>query len=73
MTHASAQPFLNLPGERYYFQQGGILDEYMEFLGRLDIGIAPLLPTEYNRCRSDVKYLEYAAKGVTGIYSNIGP
>ena len=36
--------------------------------------VAPLLPTDYNCCRSDVKFLEYASQGkvvATGYpYSN---
>ncbi len=73
MTHALAKDFLRLPPERYYFQQAGILDEYFQFLPRLDIGIAPLEDIEYNRCRSDVKFLEYASRGIVGIYSDLGP
>lgn len=73
MTHASGREFLRLPSERYAFIEGGVLADYMEFLKRLDIGLAPLLPTEYNRCRSDVKHLEYAVSGVVGIYSSLGP
>ena len=33
----------------------------------------PLLPTAYNRCRSDAKFLEYAAAGVAGIYADLEP
>jgi len=31
------------------------------------------LPTAYNRCRSDVKFLEYASRGVAGIYADLEP
>jgi len=73
MTDDHAKEFLRLPPERYHFQPLGTLDDYCEFLGRLDVGLAPLLPTEFNRCRSDVKFLEYASRGVVGIYSDLEP
>jgi tetratricopeptide (TPR) repeat protein len=73
MTNEFAQPFLRLPPSRYHFTRFGTLGEYTKFLGSLDIGLAPLLPTEYNRCRSDVKFLEYAAHGVPGIYADLEP
>lgn len=73
MTNDNARAFFRLAPERYYFQTFGTLAEYMEFLERLDIGLAPLLPTEFNRCRSDVKFLEYASRGVVGIYADLEP
>src|SRR5205085_9923767 len=51
----------------------GSLAEYLHFVRGLDIGLAPLLPTAYNRCRSDVKFLEYAAQGAAGIYADLEP
>ena len=38
---------------------------------RLDIGIAPLIDSEFNRCKSNIKWQEYAIAKVPGIYSNI--
>jgi tetratricopeptide (TPR) repeat protein len=73
MTNEFAQPFFRLPPERYHFTRFGTLADYLRFLGSVDIGLAPLLPTEYNRCRSDVKFLEYAAHGVAGIYADLEP
>lgn len=37
-----------------------------------DIGIAPLQDTPFNRCKSDIKFLDYCAVGCVGIYSE-GP
>jgi glycosyltransferase involved in cell wall biosynthesis len=34
-------------------------------------GVAPLLDSEFNRCKSPIKYLEYAALGLPGIYSDL--
>jgi len=35
-----------------------------------DIGIAPLKYSEFTKCKSDIKYLDYSALGIAGIYSN---
>ena len=36
---------------------------------QLDIGLAPLLDTEFNKCKSNIKWLEYSIAKVPGIYS----
>lgn len=64
---------LNLPGSQYKYTPPGAIADYYRFLSTIDIAVAPLLPSEYNLCRSDVKFLEYAAHGVVGIYSSPGP
>jgi tetratricopeptide (TPR) repeat protein len=73
MTHELAKGFFSLPPEHYRFASFGSLANYLAFLRSIDIGLAPLEPTDYNRCRSDVKYLEYASQGVVGIYSDLEP
>jgi tetratricopeptide (TPR) repeat protein len=73
MTDELARPFFQLPPERYRFVPFGSFALYREFLATLDVGLAPLLPTEYNRCRSDAKFLEYAAHGVAGVYADLEP
>ena len=73
MTNEFAQPFFRLPPERYHFTSFGSLADYLKFLEGLDIGLAPMLTTDYNRCRSDVKFLEYASRGVVGIYADLEP
>ena len=73
MTNEVAQPFFHLPPDRYHFAGFASLETYLQFLGGVDIAIAPLLPTGYNRCRSDVKFLEYASRGVAGIYADLEP
>jgi glycosyltransferase involved in cell wall biosynthesis len=46
-----------------------------DYLARVDfdIGIAPLQYTDFNRSKSDIKFLEYAALGIPVVASNFGP
>ncbi len=37
---------------------------------RWDIAISPLKNTPFNNCKSDVKFLDYAALGVAGVFSD---
>ncbi len=59
--------FESVPPERKILTPPGSMEDYHRFLGGLDVGIAPLLDNEYNRCRSDVKYLEYASHQVAPV------
>ena len=45
------------------------------YMRRLDwqVGIAPLAPTQFNRCKSALKALEYAARGMVVIASDVEP
>jgi GT2 family glycosyltransferase/glycosyltransferase involved in cell wall biosynthesis len=38
-----------------------------------DVAVAPLAAEEFNRYKSDLKYLEYAALGLAGVYSDFEP
>ena len=62
-----------LPSGRITYTPPGTLEEYLVFLQKLDIGIAPLQDNPYNRCRSDVKFLEYASRGVVPVLSSLTP
>jgi glycosyltransferase involved in cell wall biosynthesis len=39
---------------------------------KFDIAVAPLEDNKLNRCKSELKFLEYTALGAAGIYSEIG-
>ena len=38
---------------------------------RWDIAISPLRDVPFNRCKSDIKFLDYSAIGAAGIYSRV--
>jgi tetratricopeptide (TPR) repeat protein/GT2 family glycosyltransferase/glycosyltransferase involved in cell wall biosynthesis len=38
-----------------------------------DLGIAPLVDTEFNRCKSNLKFLQYSAVGLPSLYSDVVP
>ncbi|MGA2228792.1 MAG: glycosyltransferase, partial [Syntrophobacteraceae bacterium] len=65
--------FEALPEDRKKRFATGSIDDYYSFVSRLDIGIAPLEDTPFNRSRSDVKFLEYAACGVVPVVQAAGP
>jgi tetratricopeptide (TPR) repeat protein len=62
-----------VPADRFIYSPPATLDDYLDFLQKLDIGIAPLEDNPYNRCRSDVKFLEYASRGVVPVLSSLAP
>lgn len=39
----------------------------------IDVGIAPLVDNPFNRCKSDVKFQEYAALGIPAVCSDLAP
>ncbi len=65
--------FRNLPSEKVQLRAPGSLQAYLSFLDEIDVGLAPLIPGEFNACRSNVKLLEYASRGVTPLCSRYGP
>lgn len=65
--------FQALPEHQRRWVPGGDIHDYYGFLQGIDIGIAPLLDTPYNRSRSDVKFVEYAGFGVTPVVQNLVP
>lgn len=70
----SASEFSALPGfrfldfERDYASYGKALSS-----SGIDIAIAPLQDSRFNRCKSNIKWLEYSACGIAGIYADLPP
>ena len=62
-----------LPAGQRTFTPPGTLEAYYDFLEGLDIGLAPIRDSSYNRCRSDVKFVEYASRGVVPVLRAITP
>lgn len=50
-------------------------DDYRRTLNELDwdIGLAPMPETEFHSCKHYNKFIEYAASGIVGIFSNVEP
>lgn len=63
----------SLPPARTAFIPAGSFERAQRFLDEIDVGIAPLQPTPFNRCRDDVRFLEYAAHGVLAICADLEP
>jgi glycosyltransferase involved in cell wall biosynthesis len=57
----------------------GANDEYPDFIRWMmsnihwDLAIAPLEDNVFTRCKSDMKFLDYSAMGIAGIYSHVAP
>jgi GT2 family glycosyltransferase/peptidoglycan hydrolase CwlO-like protein len=45
--------------------------DWIKSLGRFDIGVAPLVDNDFNRSKSDIKYLDYTAIGAVTIASSV--
>jgi len=65
--------FKELPDNKKRYYPPGSLQDYYRFLASIHIGIAPIRDTPFNRCRSDVKFLEYAVSGVVPVLADLEP
>jgi len=63
----------DLPKDRFEHVPAGNIEAYHAFVSSLDIGLAPLENDGFNRSRSDVKFLEYAAHGVVPVVQRLEP
>ncbi len=73
MGNESIPRELGIPLERLKFTNWGGMSEYYNFLDALQIGIIPVLNTPYNHCRSDIKAIEYSARGILPILTPLTP
>jgi hypothetical protein len=61
------------PKERYRSNMARPIEEYAMLYDMVGVGLIPLADNEFNRRKSELKMLEFAAKGRTCIVSNIHP
>lgn len=73
MGNESLPEVLQLPNDRFKSFPWGSMEDYIRFWGPIHIGIAPLLDTPYNNCRSDIKAIEIAASGAIPVLANALP
>jgi hypothetical protein len=59
---------ITIPG----WQQPYTYPSFLQSLGA-DIGIAPLAYNRFNECKSNIKFLEFTAAGIPGVYTDIAP
>jgi hypothetical protein len=64
---------LPLSSERYEHVPGVPFRDLLTASNRMDIGIAPLADTPFNRSRSDAKIKEYSSAGAMWLASPVGP
>ncbi len=64
MNHPQVEPFAGVE-----------LDYYHDWLAdkQVDIGLAPLCDSEFNLAKSNIKYLEFSALHVPGVYQDYEP
>ena len=73
MGNESIPGHLGIPADRVEFTPWGTMHQYYLFWERVHIGVAPLLDTPYNRCRSDIKAVEMASRGVLPLLASALP
>jgi glycosyltransferase involved in cell wall biosynthesis len=49
------------------------IDEYPKLVSTIDIGMAPLVESEFNKSKSAIKFLEYSALGIPCVASPVEP
>jgi len=73
MGYANSR-LLTLPGFTFLdFERD--YTEYAQALSGsgIDIALVPLEDNQFNRCKSNIKWLEYSACGIAGIYADLPP
>jgi tetratricopeptide (TPR) repeat protein len=74
MGDPAVKPLLTgLPAARVSFSPWAPLGDYYRFLEQVDVGLAPLSASPYDRCRGDIRFVEYAAHGVLSICAELDP
>jgi len=66
--HAQLPGFTFIDFERNYESYGKLLSS-----SGIDIALVPLNDNSFNCCKSNIKWLEYSACGIAGIYADLQP
>jgi processive 1,2-diacylglycerol beta-glucosyltransferase len=70
------QAFAGLPIKILKVGDNGQYPDFMRWMSQSvqwDLAIAPLEDDCFTRCKSDIKFLDYSALGIPGIYSQVTP
>ena len=59
------------PHERMILWPSVKIEEYPKIINHFDIGLAPVTDKHFNKCKSDLKFIEYGMLGVPGIFSKV--
>jgi len=65
--------FESVPESQKQRTRPGTIDDYYGFLSKVDIGLIPMKETGFNRSRSDIKFVEYAAAGAAAVIRKMDP
>lgn len=63
--------WINVVKLPYYPMSANTFYDWLSKNSDWDIGIIPLLNTEFNKCKSELKYIEFAALGIPVVASDI--
>ncbi|MBC8017590.1 MAG: glycosyltransferase, partial [Verrucomicrobia bacterium] len=70
----AGQHHAKLPGFRYVDFELGYQSYAQKLAGlNIDIALIPLEDNPFNRCKSNIKWLEYSACGYAGVYADLAP
>ena len=64
---------LDLPADRVVKLEPVDFDKYPSLPAQFDIGLIPVVNTTFNRAKSDLKIIEYLARGVPYVASKLAP
>ena len=59
--------------EQLVIHQPSSLTNYYSFLQALDLGICPVMKSKFNAARTDIKFIEYASRGVVTLAPKLPP
>lgn len=64
-----------IPSDRFTWTKGVQFNQYPALLkfANFDIGLAPVVDSRFNRCKSNIKWLEYSAMKVPTVASRVYP